>query len=108
MVRTSLIYFCWVGEPQLQIYQGVFILSIAKAFFPLAEPVVVLRKQKNPPFSADFCFLYSSFGMEKPSFSKNHASFTVKQRPSRYARCSASLSKRKVSLYEHSACHVKP
>lgn len=39
-----MIYFCWVGEPQLQIYQGVFILSIAKAFFPLAEPVVVLRK----------------------------------------------------------------
>ena len=34
MVRTSLIYFCWVGEPQLQIYQGVFILSIAKALFP--------------------------------------------------------------------------
>ena len=32
MVRTSLIYFRWVGEPQLQIYQGVFILSIAKAF----------------------------------------------------------------------------
>ena len=47
MVRTSLIYFCWVGEPQLQIYQGVFILSIAKAFFPLAEPVVVLRTQQH-------------------------------------------------------------
>ena len=45
-----MIYFCWVGEPQLQIYQGVFILSIAKAFFPLAEPVVVLRnQQKNRP-----------------------------------------------------------
>ena len=29
-----MIYFCWVGEPQLQIYQGVFILSIAKALFP--------------------------------------------------------------------------
>ena len=39
-----MIYFCWVGEPQLQIYQGVFILSIAKAFFPLAEPVVVFVK----------------------------------------------------------------
>ena len=41
-----MIYFCWVGEPQLQIYQGVFILSIAKAFSPLAEPVVLLRKEK--------------------------------------------------------------
>ena len=51
MVRTSLIYFCWVGKPQLQIYQGVFILSIAKAFFPLAKPVVVLRKTTNPNVS---------------------------------------------------------
>lgn len=55
-----MIYFCWVGEPQLQIYQGVFILSIAKAFFPLAEPVVVLRKQKKRPegrfFHCDFLF----------------------------------------------------
>ena len=52
-----MIYFCWVGEPQLQIYQGVFILSIAKAFFPLAEPVVVLRKQKSAENGGFFCFI---------------------------------------------------
>ena len=51
-----MIYFCWVGEPQLQIYQGVFILSIAKAFFPLAEPVVVLRKESIPRALRGECY----------------------------------------------------
>jgi hypothetical protein len=54
-----LIYFCWVGEPQLQIYQGVFILSIAKAFYPLAEPVDLLSLKKQRLFS--LCFLMSCF-----------------------------------------------
>ena len=60
MVRTSLIYFCWVGEPQLQIYQGVFILSIAKALFPSGRASGCPTNPKNKALPKK-CFVFWVF-----------------------------------------------